>query len=1188
MNEKRYTHIIHLSDIHIRRGNTETSRIDEYSFVFSELSKQLYDNPLIQQQKCLIVVTGDIFHDKGIIEPQGIRLFYEFLEATTSHAPTIIIAGNHDVKLDDDTNKPDILNVLISKYKSTKYPLYYLNKTQSYKFDNIGIGLTTIQDILWSPTLPNFPKPGADVEFNVGLCHVSIHEALPPNIPKKSPITLKYFDEYDFVLLGDIHARQIHDDDHLNLKWGYAGSLIQQNFGESVDGHGYIVWDLVNKTTETINIQPLTGYLNMYHPHIDIPQHYPKTLDLKVYTTGILTTTEKEDIINSITKQGFNIKNIIYIPVLTQTLKVFDKHTTINIQNCVQLWIGYLQSFIGTDNYKEDIEKFLKNPICMRINIDDIQGLLSTSKSSIIRNRQEIWEKSIHEMKMDKSKHSQHKHFQIHIIKWDWILCFGKGNTFDFRNMHKKIALINGKNASGKSSFVEVILLAIFGVGVPSRTNKYHSDKLINIHKPSNENASIWIEFSLDGEIYQLKRTFKKGTGKTIKPQQELVLISKQFKETKTTIINNWIKENIGVPQDFLSSVIMTQNNDMDFFSLKDNEQKELIEKILSMNDITSMTTIIKETVNIHKYVYDLLYEKQDEIRRDIDNETQRYEMSRINLESFKSIENHERSLDDIELQLLNNHKKFEEKDIPELDKIVSNKRVSLSINEDEIILDISSCIKEKDKWKYFTKYMNTNERIQQPPKFSPEHLTELISLSKYEKQQTRDDTTDIDNEDFTNVEEILSKYMEDYEVLLNEQSLLNNERPLSPKEDEISIKEAETEYEEYQSFFEKYDKEVVLLKNELNKLKEETKCQYPLNVECWACRQRPLYQTKYKMDTVLNKLQLMLPSNKIENIPSLEEYQTKQFYYENNLKNKKEYLDKQKTLITLNIDWKQRNTSLSHQITKLKADIHYLREKSEIIKRREVHQKIKEAVGWYNCVHERFDVLNANRLYEAKSYYDKYKMLLKEKTDLKREYEIMKTKATELEEYKLRIQRLNHRFDELSKISTVIKERKEFLEIVQKGFEGGLKEYMQEKVIIPYITSKINPILSHFNLELDIVHDKQQYHFIVKDNINNSAPSIERASGFQRFIVMIAMRICLSQMGICNILPQQFLIDEGFTTCDADNLNKMSEIMHYFMDYYDCILIISHLDSIRNLAHVNAKVKKEKGIAKLSFCQRE
>ena len=65
-------------------------------------------------------------------------------------------------------------------------------------------------------------------------------------------LSVKDFKEFDYVLLGDVHERQFLTD-----TIAYSGSLIQQNFGETIDKHGLIKWDLYNYTNECIYLKNL-------------------------------------------------------------------------------------------------------------------------------------------------------------------------------------------------------------------------------------------------------------------------------------------------------------------------------------------------------------------------------------------------------------------------------------------------------------------------------------------------------------------------------------------------------------------------------------------------------------------------------------------------------------------------------------------------------------------------------------------------------------------------------------------------------------------------------------------------------------------------------------------------------------------------------------------------------------------
>jgi DNA repair exonuclease SbcCD nuclease subunit len=69
---------------------------------------------------------------------------------------------------------------------------------------------------------------------------------------------LDQFNGCDAVLMGDIHHRQNFVRKGVNIT--YCGSFIQQDFGERVSGHGYLIWDVENMDYTEHNIQTDYGY----------------------------------------------------------------------------------------------------------------------------------------------------------------------------------------------------------------------------------------------------------------------------------------------------------------------------------------------------------------------------------------------------------------------------------------------------------------------------------------------------------------------------------------------------------------------------------------------------------------------------------------------------------------------------------------------------------------------------------------------------------------------------------------------------------------------------------------------------------------------------------------------------------------------------------------------------------------
>lgn len=75
----------------------------------------------------------------------------------------------------------------------------------------------------------------------------------------------------------------------------------------------------------------------------------------------------------------------------------------------------------------------------------------------------------------------------------------------------------------------------------------------------------------------------------------------------------------------------------------------------------------------------------------------------------------------------------------------------------------------------------------------------------------------------------------------------------------------------------------------------------------------------------------------------------------------------------------------------------------------------------------------------------------------------------------------------------------------------------------------------------------------------------IEKASGFQRFIVGIAFRVAFHQIGFCRVRFHQIFIDEGFTACDADHLERVPLFLKGLLQYYNTIYLVTHLEDLKS-----------------------
>ena len=135
----------------------------------------------------------------------------------------------------------------------------------------------------------------------------------------------------------------------------------------------------------------------------------------------------------------------------------------------------------------------------------------------------------------------------------------------------------------------------------------------------------------------------------------------------------------------------------------------------------------------------------------------------------------------------------------------------------------------------------------------------------------------------------------------------------------------------------------------------------------------------------------------------------------------------------------------------------------------------------------------------------------------------------------------------------------------------------------IPTIEAEINNILSQitdFAVVLQ-VDGKNINAFIAYDE-DNIWP-IELVSGFERFVSLIAIRVAF--LNVSSLPRPNFLaIDEGFGSLDSENINSMYLLFDYLKTQFDFVMIISHLDSLRDMVDEIVEIKKLKGFSHVKY----
>lgn len=673
------TQIIHIADLHIRAGDTAKSRYLEYELVMSRIVEDLSSYEYILNKQALIIIAGDIFHHKLKIESPGLKLSLQFIQGLAKLAEVFIIRGNHDYK-QAYPDEPDLIESLLS----IDIPnVTYLNKTGHYKVHNIGFGLVSIQDALFSgntqgitPNLPTFPVStffdnDLTIQHKIALFHGPISKTKLPNgmeIMESHSYPLEWFKGYDSVMLGDIHLQQVNNskriplnttkfnfkhsimiDNHLlteKLTWAYPGSTVQQDFGETLLGHGFLIWDLPTRNIQCFHTCNDYGYVTVKKNNeidwivnmktqfdnkwVSIEQivtesWFPKNIFLRIKT---FTKNHDFSISNEIYTlfQKYNI-NIIEIRqdyngdknILENNNDIIDESQE-NIDlasfNTPSVWIEYLQDKIIQQN-TTDWKSWLINKeyLVLPSPINNVNKAILDK----IQDKNTKFNKKLEEYQIDND--TQHnlfiikKPFVFNYIQWDYILCYRDNNHFNFDNLDDNITSITAKNAQGKTSFLETICIALFGDGFPSRYNKTYSASIICQEKPPSANSKTVLHLTINNIKYIITRVFTTRACEINKIFCESKYTTLDKNEngniinihTGKTVVDTWVETYIGNIQSFLLSCMISQNVDMDFFSLKSIDQKQLLDNALCINASTKFHMLLKEAKLHHSSLIDTI-----------------------------------------------------------------------------------------------------------------------------------------------------------------------------------------------------------------------------------------------------------------------------------------------------------------------------------------------------------------------------------------------------------------------------------------------------------------------------------------------------------------------------------------------------------------------------------------------------
>ena len=540
---KRLKTIYHIADVHIRNVQRHKEYRKVFETMFEEIRKRGTENSLIY-------LAGDIAHAKLELSPELVREISWLFTECSKHCETILITGNHDCNM----NNSDRLDVLTPIVEALNLPNFtYLRDTQVYSIGGIDFGVFSIFD-----DKKNWPK--ADTlsgNKKIALFHGPVDNSQTDigYVVSSRHFTTDMFDGYDLALLGDIHKRQTMISPS-GCKVVYAGSLVQQNFGESLNGHGFLAWDLDSMKYEGIDIPNEYGYytLDIDNGKVPIVTDMPKKPRLRVRLSNTDSADTKKVITEIKMRYGVEDFTIIRTDSFNKQ-KTGNRLSKLDFEDVTD--INHQNTLI-----REYVQRMM--PFTTAEDLDALEGVNRDINSRITQEE-------IH----------RNIHWKPIKFKFSNMFSYGESNKIDFQKIGGLMGLF-APNAAGKSSLFDAISFCLYD----KCSRAYKAQNIMNNRKSDFE---CELHFQVDGIDFFIKRTAKTiNKGKNVKVDVQFwkeeggVITSLNGTERRDT--NIVIEQYVGKYEDFVLTALSLQGNNSIFIDKSQSERKDLLAQFMGLN----------------------------------------------------------------------------------------------------------------------------------------------------------------------------------------------------------------------------------------------------------------------------------------------------------------------------------------------------------------------------------------------------------------------------------------------------------------------------------------------------------------------------------------------------------------------------------------------------------------------------
>lgn len=567
--------IAHLADVHIR----SLVRHNEIRVVTDALV-----NDLVEHNVNAILVAGDIYHHKTLnITPEVIQEISIFFKKLTNVADVYVILGNHDFNLSNST-RLDIISPIIDllNQQNLKNKLTLFKNSGVYNItNNIDLSVFSIVDRNnWDKITIN------NSVINIATYHGPVHGAVT-NVGyeiKDEFIKVDFFNQYDFVMLGDIHKTQYLASRETNnglQPWiAYPGSLLQNTYAEELV-NGYLLWEINSRDDFNVSFRKLPNpnpfiTLNWMGNIEDTIKNVPQNARCRIKSDIQVSHNDVAELTNILTNE-YNAIEVFFKSDITTNTKLLTSN-------------NHQQSILENIRDSKTIMKF--------ISLMNNESILE----KIGLNKLEEKIKYYLNLLEDFNEIQRYTNWSIEKLTFNNMFSYGESNSIDLSKIHGMTGIF-GPNKIGKSSIPGIIMYALFN------SSDRGSIKNIDVCNELYDKCNAKVLFKVNDLSYSVNRSTTKKYAKNGSISANTTLELYELNNGNEIELNDdgrietdkLVRKLLGSGEDFELTNLSAQGYSDVFLRGKSTERWKFLAKLLDIDIFSKMLKNVNDDIKIIK-----------------------------------------------------------------------------------------------------------------------------------------------------------------------------------------------------------------------------------------------------------------------------------------------------------------------------------------------------------------------------------------------------------------------------------------------------------------------------------------------------------------------------------------------------------------------------------------------------------